>query len=126
MTLFELADAPTFEDDRTVIHPGKVPASGQRHWLLVEDELEDALSIEHTDDCLNQWGEIGCDVAFHAEDGLDLWFHQADTDEGYYGSIGLRPGRYLIEAWSTRSWCEYYGTWEYDGGLGLVYPEEAE
>ncbi|MFE2104285.1 hypothetical protein ACFXAF_00165 [Kitasatospora sp. NPDC059463] len=126
MNIFEALDAPA-PDDRKVIYPGKIPASGQPHWLLVEDEEEDALTVEHTDACLNERGDIGCDVAYHEDEGLDWWFRRAvPGDQPSFDSIALRPGRYLIEAWSSRSYCHYYGTYEYDGGLALVYPEEAE
>lgn len=127
MSLFlKLLEAPFEEDTRELIYPGKVPQSGLPHWLTVEDEQEDSLAVEHTRGCLDQWGEIGCDVEHYERDGLDIWFHRADLgDDGTSYSDGVRPGRYLIEAWSSRSYCHDYGTYEFDGGLALVYPEEA-
>ncbi|MEU9044078.1 hypothetical protein AB0D63_20725 [Kitasatospora sp. NPDC048343] len=103
-----------------------LPPAGQPHWLVVEADSDHYLYAEHATDCLDRQGELRCDVAFHEEEGLDCWFHRAGIDEGDYGSVGLRPGRYLIEAWSSRYYCHHYGTYEYDGGLALLYPEEAE
>ncbi|WP_327068702.1 hypothetical protein [Kitasatospora sp. NBC_01302] len=104
-----------------------LPATGRPHWLVVEGTDSDHwLYTEHAADCLDRRGELRCDVAFHEEEGLDCWFHRDGIDEGHYGSVGLRPGRYLIEAWSSRSYCHYYGTYEYDGGLALLHPEVAE
>ncbi|MFE3578108.1 hypothetical protein [Streptomyces vinaceus] len=104
-----------------------LPAAGQPHWLVVEGaDSDDWLYAEHTADCRDQRGELRCDVAFHEEEGLDCWFHRAGIDEGHCGSEALLPGRYLIAAWSSRSYCHNYGTYEYDGGLALLHPEDAE
>ncbi|MFD7738083.1 hypothetical protein [Kitasatospora sp. NPDC059800] len=118
MTIFERAQLDS--------EKAPLPARRRPHWLVVEADPDDGLHTEHTADCLDRHGELRCDVAFHEEEGLDCWFHLAGTEDAGYGSVGLRPGRYLIEAWSSRSWVQYYGTWEYDGGLALLYPEEAE
>ncbi|MFG3223234.1 hypothetical protein ACGF07_00415 [Kitasatospora sp. NPDC048194] len=103
-----------------------LPPAGQPHWLVVENQSDYYLYAEHTADCLDQQSELRCDVAFHEEEGLDCWFHRAGIDEGGYDSVGLRPGCYLIAAWSSRSYCHFYGTYEYDGGLALLHPADAE
>lgn len=122
--LADLANSSEWEEPE-VIFPGREPKYGQPHWLVVEEDPEDGLTIEHTDDCIDQYGEVGCDVRHHEEyAGVDMFFHRADLDEkgdGY--TDGVRHGRYLIVAYSA----EYFtfdGP-EYDAGLRLIYPEEA-
>lgn len=112
--------------ERHVIHPGKQPVSGQPHALVVEDEVDDGLHVEHTHACLDQWGDVGCDVDWNEEwVGLDSFFHRADTKGGEKTTDGLIPGRYWVEAWSSEYHCYAYGTTEYDHGIALLYPEEA-
>jgi hypothetical protein len=109
-----------------MIYPGKVPAAGMPHWLVVHEHPDDGFDAEHTDDCLNSYGLVACDVAYHEECGLGTFFHRADLDErgGSY-TDGVRPGRYLIESWFTEHYSYYYGSTEYDSGVSLIYPEEA-
>lgn len=110
-----------------VIYPGKVPAAGMPHWLVVHEHPDDGFEVEHTEDCLNPYGLVACDVAFHAEDGLNLFFHRADVggSDPHWRTDGLIPGRYLIESWFNEYYSHYYGSTEYDAGLSLMYPEEA-
>ncbi|MEU9126556.1 hypothetical protein AB0D08_00310 [Kitasatospora sp. NPDC048540] len=110
-----------------MIYPGKVPAAGQPHWLVVHEHPDDGFEVEHTDDCLGPYGNVACDVVFHEEDGLDLFFHRPDLGEdGTSFTDGVRPGRYLIESWFEEHYSYFYGSTEYDAGLCLIYPEEAE
>jgi hypothetical protein len=124
--LADLASSEEWEEPE-VVFPGREPKHGQPHWLVVEEHPDDGFTVEHTEDCIDQYGEFGCDVRFHElEVGLDSFFHRADLDEkgdGY--TDGVRPGRYLIVAWSTRYYSYGYGSEEYDSGLRLIYPEEA-
>ncbi|MFE3589379.1 hypothetical protein ACFXOY_17880 [Streptomyces niveus] len=128
MTLsFWLAEGDeSFEDEREVIYPGKQPVNGEPHVLVVEEDPEDGFGIEHTHGCLDQWGEADCDVAWNQDwVGLDEFFHRALV-EGDDRTDGLIPGRYWVEAWSSEYYSYAYGTTEYDHGIALLYPEEAE
>lgn len=122
-----LLDDEPLPDEREVIYPGKQPVNGASHVLVVEEDQEDGFLIEHTHDCLDQWGEVYCDVGWN-EDwvGLDTFFHRADTEAGERTTDGLIPGRYWVEAWSSEYYSYAYGTTEYDHGIALLYPEEAE
>ncbi|MFF4054586.1 hypothetical protein ACFYZ0_02180 [Streptomyces sp. NPDC001708] len=123
---FEL-DWDEIPEERPILYAGKQPASGKPHALVVEEDPEDGFHVEHTHDCLDQWGDVACDVAWN-EDwvGLDTFFHRADVEAGDKTTDGLLPGRYWVEAWSSEYYCHAYGTTEYDHGIALHYPEEAE
>ncbi|WP_329289599.1 hypothetical protein [Streptomyces pseudovenezuelae] len=123
---FEL-DWDEIAEERPILYSGKQPASGKPHVLVVEEDPEDGFHVEHTHDCLDQWGEVACDVAWN-EDwvGLDTFFHRSDAEAGDKTTDGLIPGRYWVEAWSSEYYCHAYGTTEYDHGIALHYPEEAE
>ncbi|MCY0933602.1 hypothetical protein [Streptomyces sp. H34-S4] len=119
-----LEDYEPFEDDREVIYPGKRPVAGLVHTLVVTDD-EDEMYVVHMHDCLGQYGEPACDIAWseHSE-GLEMYFHRAEG-EGDERTDGLIPGEYLVQAWSTE-WHAWTGEVEYDSGIALLYPEEAQ
>ncbi|MEU5403689.1 hypothetical protein ABZ348_30860 [Streptomyces sp. NPDC005963] len=112
---------------REVIYPGKRPVDGQPHEMVVEDHVDDGFTVVHMHDCLDQWGDVGCDINWNEEwVGLDSFFHRADIEHGVTTTDGLIPGRYWVEAWSSEFYCHSYGVTEYDHGVALLYPEEAE
>jgi hypothetical protein len=116
-----LGDQEPFEDDRAVIYPGKVPASGLVHTLIVTDE---DMYVFHEHACVDQYGDPACEVAWHEDlAGLDSFFHRADEQGGTKLTDGLIAGHYLVEAWSAVYTGFDYE--EYDGGIALHYPEEA-
>ncbi|WP_031513748.1 hypothetical protein [Streptomyces sp. NRRL F-5123] len=127
MTLDFEIDWDEIPEERPIVFPGKRPGGELPHVLVVEEHPDDGFTVEHMHDCLDQWGEVACDVAFN-EDwvGLDEFFHRADVEAGEKATDGLIPGRYWVAAWSSEYYCYSYGTTEYDHGVALLYPEEAE
>ncbi|WP_327292418.1 hypothetical protein [Streptomyces sp. NBC_01198] len=126
---FEHFESPDWDfcmPEDEIRFPGRQPKHHQPHWLIVEDDSEDGFTVEHTDDCIDQYGEVGCDVR-HEEDysGLDMFFRRADVGPNEWDRTdGLLVGRYLIESYCTRYDSYWYGE-EYDAGLCLIHPEEA-
>lgn len=92
--------------DPEEIYPGKKPVNGQPHEMEVDSEGDGF--IVHTHDCLDRFGDAGCDVSY-AQD----WVGDGELVEG------LVPGEYWI-----RFWFENPGE-DAEFGLELMYPEEA-
>jgi len=113
---------------------------GEPHTLTVhevtpDDPLDDGLrdyDLEHPPSCTKKvytyefatYGsesptveEWDCGIAEHeAESGL------AGTLK-YSGTPITEPGTYRIQAWGRKCWTEL--GYEYDGGVGLMEPEDA-
>jgi hypothetical protein len=63
--------------------------------------------------------EWDCDLAQHeAEAGLA-------GSLSYSGTPVTEPGTYRIQSWGRKTYYPSAGAYEYDGGVGLVEPEEA-
>lgn len=88
------------------IFPGKEPVSGLPHIMEVDSEGDGC--IVHTHDCLDRFGDAGCDVAY-----AQGWGEDEELAKG------LLPGEYWI-----RFWFENRGK-DAEFGLELMYPEEA-
>lgn len=119
-----LEDYEPYEDDREVIYPGKQPKAGLVHTLVVNHD-EDELYVVHMHDCLDEYGEPACDVAWN-EDwvGLDEFFQHAGNEHDGR-TDGLITGEYLVQAWHSE-WQAWTGEVECDHGVALLYPEEAQ
>ncbi|WP_438470820.1 hypothetical protein [Streptomyces asiaticus] len=113
ITGFQLVDEIT-PPALPILFPGKEAESSRPHLLTVEGS---ALLIEHEDPCLNQYGEVDCDVRY-AED--------------WYGADHFLSADHMVdgEYWVTVEWVTtHYGYWdppELDAELVLLYPEEIE
>lgn len=86
------------------IYPGKKPVNGRPHVLEVGPE--DSF-IAHTHECLDRFGDPGCDVSY-AQD----WGDEEELTEG------LVPGEYWI-VFHVEGRGEDSEFW-----LELMYPEE--
>lgn len=103
-----------YPDEDVVIYKGKLPRSGGPHTLTVLDE---DMYVTHIFDCLDEYGEPACDVAWHEYRlGLEHFFRYPEGE--------LPVGRYQIEAWSKRA--PHHGYGAYDGGLVLCSWNEPE
>lgn len=127
MSIFDLVEWEDHEEAPEPIYPGKMPLHEQPHVLVVEEDPEDGFTVIHTHDCLDQWGDVWCDVAGN-EDwvGMDMFFHRADVEAGDKTTDGLLVGHYWVQAWHSEYYSYAYGTTEYDHGVALLYPEEGE
>ncbi|GAA0967307.1 hypothetical protein [Actinocorallia libanotica] len=104
----------------------RLPIYGAPHRLTV---TENFVVIEHGPACENQHGGVDCDVAmYEAFDGADSYFvpkdDQAPSFLGF-DRFRLRPGQYWVRAWEAE-YLNPHGWTELDGGITLIYPEEAE
>jgi hypothetical protein len=114
--------------------PDPTPCSapvGDPHLLVVDSGVrddatglvyfDDAVMVEHTDACGHDGdGGLAC-LLWHLQQDDGLPFsHADDPDAGRWGTR-LIPGRYWVRAWTRQ---DYWGEW--DGGIDLVYPEEAQ
>jgi hypothetical protein len=96
-----------------------------QHFLIVHEEPDDGMDVEHPADCPTTTIYDGhvlihtCEVGRHVEAaGLDVFFHRDTPHPHARGdSEQVSPGRWPIEVWSERT--RYPGGWEYDGGLRL-------
>lgn len=88
------------------VYPGKNPVGGLPHILEVDSEGDGC--IAHTHDCLDRFGDPGCDVSY-AQD----WGEDEELAEG------LLPGEYWI-VFHAEGCGEDTEFW-----LELMYPEEA-
>lgn len=132
MITFQTVSGETLREheEPKVLYPGRKPEHGKPHLMtLVDpDESDDDFDVEHHDSCLNEYGEVACDVSTELDQvGVEAFFaHVASATESDWGYCQvLVPGAYWIEAW-----CEVYRDYEYgdgwDAGLRLLYHEEAQ
>ena len=88
---------------------------------LYEDSLGD-YDLEHSSSCKQEEHHLGytrytCAVTDRAEEcGLPWTLN-------YSGTPITEPGTYRIQAWGRKCWTEL--GYEYDGGVGLMEPEDA-
>lgn len=94
------------ENEPVEMYPGRKPVNGIPHILEVDEE--NYHHILHTDDCLDSYGEVLCDVSY-AQD----WGEDEELAEG------LVPGEYWI-VFRVEGRGEDAEFW-----LELMYPEEA-
>ena len=107
---------------------------GEPHTLTVhevtppggplDDGSLDDYDLEHPPSCKQEESHLGymawtCDVG-HQEEQSGLAFSLR-----YSGTPIIKPGTYRIRAWSRKWHVPDYGTCEYDGGVGLMDPEDA-
>ena len=93
-----------------------------RHWLVVPDDPEDGITLEHGHGCPSMlvidpwWADVpGCFETVHL---CYPAHHEAEIGWAEFGDIP--PGRWEIESWHT-SYRTNYGTGiEYDAGVCLV------
>jgi hypothetical protein len=109
---------------------------GEPHTLTVhsvrlpDGPLDDGdleYDLEHPPSCKQEergpeghtYSAWTCDVADYAGDcGLPFTLR-------YSGTPITRPGTYRIQGWGRKTWYHEFGAYEYDGGVGLMDPEEA-
>jgi hypothetical protein len=110
---------------------------GDPHTLIVHsvvrppdgdcDDGELDYDIEHPPSCKQEnYGDAGrftvmvwtCDVGGHIADG------GLEFSLNYSGTPVTEPGTYQIQGWGRKTYCHEYGADEYDGGVGVVGPEE--
>lgn len=98
------------------------------HILVVPEDPEDPLAIEHPDTCPTYFRQPGveayeCGVAYHEEaTGIDWWFAHEDDDQADSPYVTkLAPGTYRIEPWSEQVCTSTpMHPAEWDGGLRVV------
>lgn len=95
-----------------------------QHFLIVHEEPDDGMEIEHPDSCPTELiydGKVKvytCGVGrLEADLGLAYWFRR-DPAAARLGAYAP-PGRYEIEYW-TETYRNYTGAEEFDCGLALV------
>lgn len=110
------------------------PNARLEHTLVVADywHEQDALVVEHDMGCpvvqtrdesdLTGYGvEYDCAVAFEIFNAsLESFFCHRDAPLAEPGAVALPPGRYLIEAWSSRFPEPPEPLREWEGGLRVV------
>jgi hypothetical protein len=102
-----------------------------QHFLIVHEEPDDGMDVEHPADCPTDTiygGDVQihtCGVGRHADEfGLDMFFHRDEPHPHAFGYSQLvAPGRWPIEMWAERTWTEL--GWEYDAGLTLTEVDDA-
>lgn len=98
-----------------------------RHFLVVHEEPDDGMEIEHPDGCPTELRYDGrvltytCPVG-QIEDAIGLedeWFSRDDADSGLEYTP---PGQYVIQAWEDRIQLPPFlgGGVEWNTGLALV------
>ncbi len=100
---------------------------GGQHFLIVHEEPDDGLEVEHPDDCSRRdwdgmyWTYV-CEVGIEEDNtGLDYYFHhhQEPTKGSLQKDSEYVPvGRHPIEYWSETHRIQY-GAKEFDCGLRL-------
>lgn len=86
-------------------HPPSCRQEERRCWDLASGG---ALLLEWT-----------CDVAEHErESGLSYSLR-------YSGTPITEPGTYRVQSWGRKTYYHEYGAYEYDGGVGVMGPDEA-
>ena len=113
--------------------------SGEPHTLIVrsvrlpdgpldDGELTD-YDLEHPPSCQQEecedWGGVtcmqySCDAAWYERQG-DLAFSLR-----YSGTPITEPGTYRIQGWGRKTYSHEYGAYEYDGGVGVMDPEDSD
>jgi len=88
---------------------------------LYEDSLGD-YDLEHPSSCKQEEHHLGyvrytCAVSDQEEECGLPWTLK------YSGTPITEPGTYRIQAWGRKCWTEL--GYEYDGGVGLMEPEDA-
>lgn len=108
---------------------------GEPHTLIVhsvrlgDSPLDDGdfdYDLEHPPSCKQEERGIGghtykawtCDVAGHEDEGLPFSLR-------YSGTPVTEPGTYRIQGWGRKTYYHEHGAYEYDGGVGVMGPEEA-
>lgn len=85
--------------------------------------------VEHPPTCkqeeVEQWEgfkemRFTCDLQAEL-DNIDLPFTLK-----YSGTPLTEPGRYRVQTWHTKSYIFDYGTYEYDGGIGVIDYDEPD
>lgn len=113
--------------------PDPHPATGkpdEPHLLIVsavtgdaafEEDYEDAVTVRHGDGCGHDGYGGHCCLLWVLQDQDGLPFLHADHPSPDHTIPRLAPGAYWVQAWTSQ---DYWGEW--DGGIALLYPEEAQ
>ena len=108
------------EPHTLTVHSARLPGGP-----LDDGDLE--YDLEHPPSCKEEtigegehaYAQYACDVAHHErESGLPFTLR-------YSGTPITKPGTYRVQGWGRKTYHHDYGAYEYDGGVGVMDPEEA-
>ena len=109
---------------------------GEPHTLIVRavhlphGPLDDGCldyDLEHPPSCKKE--TIGEGEHAYVQYACDVGWHERESDLPfslrYSGTPITEPGTYQSQGWGRKTYYHESGAYEYDGGVGLMDPEEA-